>query len=80
MDQWKEDPDRPKQQATWTQPAAAYARYQPGLSPYLHYWQALRVRRGEVPPPPELGPEEGNSLPEQMKGSLEEMILRSFGR
>ncbi|MDP5307003.1 hypothetical protein [Paracoccus spongiarum] len=72
------DPNQDPRPARWTPPKAAYATYRPGLSPYLHYWQALRARRGEIEPPPELGETAGNDLPAQMQAALEELISRSF--
>lgn len=73
------DPTDPPKPVRWTPPRAAYARYRPGLSPYLHYWQGLRARRREGEPLPDLGAEEGTSLPDQMQTALEELISRSFG-
>lgn len=75
---WTEPTETPRR-ASWSSPKAAYAQYRPGLSPYLHYWQGLRASRNQAEPLPEHGTEEGNSLPDQMQGALEELISRSFG-
>lgn len=73
------EPTETPRQASWSSPKAAFAQYRPGLSPYLHYWQALRARRNQTEPLPEHGAEEGNSLPDQMQTALEDLISRSFG-
>ena len=73
------DPNCGKAQPEWTAPVAAYTRYRPGLSPYMHYWQQLRARRGQTAPPPDHQPEDGAKLPGQMAEALEDLIHRSFG-
>ena len=76
--QWT-DPDRQRPEARWSAPVAAYDRYRPGLSPYMHYWQQLRAGRDQAPPPPDHGAEDGARLPGQMTEALDELIRRSFG-
>ena len=74
------DPSKDRPAAVWSAPTAAYDVYLPGLSPYLHYWQDLRARRGQTRPPPTHGAEDGQKIPGQMTQSLEELIRQSFGR
>lgn len=65
--------------ARWSDPRAAYDRYRPGLSPYLHYLYDLRAGRDEVPPAERHGPDAGADLPGQLEQALRDLIERSFG-
>lgn len=71
-------PNDPLPEARWTPPVAAYSRYRPGLSPYMHYWQQLRAGRDQAPPPKDGEAGDGASLPRQMNAALDALIRRSF--
>lgn len=73
------EPGQATRRAEWSEPKVAYARYQAGLSPYLHYWQVLQARRGLAEPPKDLEPDAGRSIPDQMRSTLDELLKRSLG-
>lgn len=63
----------------WSVPRAAFDDYQPGLSPYLHYFEEVRRARAKDAPPPDLGPEAGAGLPWQMEQALRRLIEDTRG-
>lgn len=73
------DQDEQTRRAEWSAPKVAYARYQPGLSPYLHYWQVLRSRRDQAEPPKDFDPDAGRTIPDQIKSTLDDLVRRSLG-
>ncbi|MCF3974364.1 hypothetical protein [Paracoccus salsus] len=73
------DPGQQTRRAQWSAPKVAFARYQPGLSPYLHYWQVLRARRKLAQAPTDFEPDAGRSMPDQMKSTLEDLLKQSLG-
>ncbi|MCZ0961378.1 hypothetical protein [Paracoccus benzoatiresistens] len=62
----------------WSEPRAAYDRYRPGLSPYLHYFHDLRASRNQAPPRADHGPDDGADVPEQLEQALRDLIDQSF--
>ncbi len=69
-----------KPQPSWSDPVAAYADGQPGLSPYLHYWHALcAARHPERAQPPCHCADDGAGIPGQIAESLRQMVRQSLG-
>lgn len=68
----EDDPPR------WSEPRAAYDRFRPGLSPYLHYFHDLRAGRNQVPAQDGHGPADGAELPGQLEQALRALIEQSF--
>lgn len=64
--------------ARWSAPRAAYGRFQPGLSPYLHYLYDLRASRDKTLPVETHGPADGAEVPGQLEQALRDLIRQSF--
>lgn len=62
----------------WSEPRAAYDRFSPGLSPYLHHVHDLRAGLDKAPAQGGLGPDDGADLPGQLEQALRDLIEQSF--